>query len=144
LIVAGAALMFAGQILLILTSWWILGTGDAQERPFENRSIEFKLLVIVVVMPYVETLIGQWAPIRLLAGVLRQPWWHAWLGSTIVFTCLHGSTDRNVLSIFLGAMVLAGVFVIEARRRGRPVLCAYLTHALANAMVLSLQLLWSA
>jgi membrane protease YdiL (CAAX protease family) len=91
-------------------------------------------------MPYIETLIGQWLPIRLIRGALGQPWWLAGLVSAVAFTGLHGYTDRAALSIFFGATVLAAVFVIEARRHGRPVVITYLTHALANAFVLALRL----
>jgi len=44
------------------------------------------------------------------------------------------------MTILLGAMVLAAVFVIETRKRGRPILSTYLTHALANALVQFLRL----
>ncbi|MEM5386777.1 CPBP family glutamic-type intramembrane protease [Paraburkholderia phymatum] len=133
--------MFFGQIALILLGSWLWGTAPRHEKPFSNYSIEFQLFVTVVVMPFVETLVGQWLPIRVVSGILRQSWWLAGLASAIAFTCLHGYTDRAVLSIFLGATVLAAVFVIEARRDGRPVLSTYLTHALANAFVLALRLL---
>lgn len=141
LIVGGATVMFFGQIALILLGSWLWGTAPGHEKPFSNQSIAFQLFITVVAMPFVETLIGQWLPIRLVSGILRQPWWLGGLASAIAFTCLHGYTDRAALSIFLGAVVLATVFVIEARRLGRPVLSTYLTHALANAFVLALRLL---
>jgi hypothetical protein len=45
------------------------------------------------------------------------------------------------VTILLGAIVLSAVFAIEAKRNGRPVLGTYLTHAAANTIVFSLQLL---
>lgn len=140
LIAGAAAVMFFGQISLILLGSWLLGTASVRENPSANHSVEFQLIVTVIALPFTETLVGQWLPIRLLTGWLRQPWWLAWAISVIVFTGLHGYTDRAVLTILLGAMVLSTVFVIEARRRGRPVLSTYLTHALANALVLLLRL----
>ncbi|PRY04590.1 hypothetical protein B0G73_112270 [Paraburkholderia sp. BL25I1N1] len=101
LVVGGAAVMFLGQIALILLGSWLWGPAPGHEKPFANHSIGFQLLVTVVAMPFVETLIGQWIPIRLVSGALRQPWWLAGLASAIAFTCLHGYTDRAALSIFL-------------------------------------------
>ncbi|WP_250528307.1 CPBP family glutamic-type intramembrane protease [Caballeronia sp. GAWG2-1] len=133
--------MFIGQIALILVGFWAWGPSPGHAKPFANHSFAFQLLVTVVAMPFVETLIGQWLPIRLVSGVLRQPFWLGGLASAIAFTCLHGYTDRAVLSIFLGATVLAAVFVIEAQRLGRPELSTYVTHALANALVIMLRLI---
>lgn len=72
------------------------------------------------------------------ADILR---WIAGPVYVIVFTVLHGCTDRFAVTILLGAIVLSVVFSIEAKRNGRPVLGTYLTHAAANTMVFSLQLL---
>jgi hypothetical protein len=43
------------------------------------------------------------------------------------------------VTILLGAVVLAAVFIVEEKRNGRPVLSTWLTHALAHACGLSLQ-----
>jgi hypothetical protein len=59
----------------------------------------------------------------------------------LVFTVLHGYTDCFAVTILLGAIVLSAVLAIEAKRDGRPVLGTYLTHAAANTIVFSLQLL---
>jgi len=141
LIVGGAAIMSFGQIALIVVGSWFFGAPPAHEIPFANRSIELRLFVIVVAMPFVETIVGQWLPIRLVRGVFRQPWWVAGLCSAIAFTCLHGYTDRTVVSIVLGAAVLAAVFVVEARKQGRPIFSTYVTHALANGLVLAVRFL---
>ena len=124
LIAGAAAIMFVGQISLILLGSWLLGTAPVRENPSANHSVEFQLIVTVIALPFVETLVGRWLPIRLLTSWLRQPWWLAWAISAIVFTGLHGYTDRAALTILLGAMVLSTVFVIEAMKRGRPVLTA--------------------
>ena len=93
----------------------------------------------VVVMPFIETLAGQWLPIHLVRRLLKFSWWIPGLASVIVFTALHGYTDRFAINILLGAVVLAAIFVIEAKRNGRPILSTYLTHVLANSMVLCLE-----
>ena len=72
------------------------------------------------------------------ADILR---WIAGLVYVIVLTVLHGCTDRFAVTILLGAIVLSVVFSKEAKRNGRLVLGTYLTHAAANTMVFSLQLL---
>lgn len=100
-----------------------------------------QFMVGVVMMPFIETLAGQWLPIQVARRLLTSSWWIAGLVSVIVFTVLHGYTDRFAVTILLGAIVLSAVFTIEAKRNGRPILCTYLTHAAANSMVFSLQFL---
>lgn len=80
-------------------------------------------------------------PIQVIRRLLTSSWWIAGLVSVIVFTAMHGCTDRFAVTILLGAMVLSAVFAIEAKRNGRPVLCTYLTHVAANSKVFSLQFL---
>ncbi|OLL32404.1 hypothetical protein BTH42_08170 [Burkholderia sp. SRS-W-2-2016] len=139
LIIGGAAVMFFGQIVLVLAEYALLGAPPAHDKPLAHQSLQVRVLVIVVVMPFVETLIGQWLPIRLINRVCRLSWRVAGFGSIALFTLLHGYTDRAVAPILLGAVVLATVFIVEAKRNGRPVVTTWLTHALANACVLLLQ-----
>ena len=134
--------MFLGQIALVLAGSWLLDEPASHARPFANRSFQLQLFVIVLVMPFVETIIGQWLPIRLINGGLHRPWRLAGFVSAIAFTGLHGYTDRAAVSVFLGAVVLAAVFVTEAKKSGRPVLSTFLTHAFASAFVQVLRILW--
>jgi membrane protease YdiL (CAAX protease family) len=138
LIAGGAALMFFGQILLVLIEWWTLGEPPAHPASFPQLSAEFQIILAVVVAPFLETIVGQWLPIRLVNGRFGQPWWVAGIASAIIFTCLHGYLDRRAINVMLGAWVLATVFIAEARRSGRPILSTSLTHALANGMVVAL------
>jgi hypothetical protein len=141
LIIGGAALMFFGQIALILVQYALLGAPPAHAAPLANLSPQVRLLVIVVLMPFVETIIGQWLPVWLIRRVGGLSWRLAGFGSIALFTLLHGYADRAAVTILLGATVLAFVFIVEAKRAGSPVLSTWLTHALANACVLSLQAL---
>ncbi|WP_460908051.1 hypothetical protein [Paraburkholderia jirisanensis] len=59
LAIGGATLMFFDQIVLILIGTWLWGAVPEHEKPFSDRSIGLQLFVIVVAMPYIETLIGQ-------------------------------------------------------------------------------------
>ena len=141
LIVGGAAVMFIGQLALIFLGLWLLGPPAPHQMPLPNLPVAVQLAVIVVVMPFLETLVGQWLPIRLVTRWFNGTWKWAGAVSGIWFTCLHGYVDRAAVTILLGAAVLATIFVTEARRAGRPVLTTFLTHALANALVQALRLL---
>lgn len=133
--------MFCGQILWALFAILALGPGPTAVNPMAKYSVSIQLMGGVVFMPFLETLAGQWLPIRLARRLLASPWWAAAFVSVIVFTVLHGFTDRYAVNILIGAIVLSAIFVIEAKRHGRPVLSTYLTHALANTMVFCLQTL---
>ncbi|NML32701.1 CPBP family intramembrane metalloprotease [Paraburkholderia sp. G-4-1-8] len=131
--------MFVGQIVLIFAEYALWGPPVPHPNPLAHQSIAVRFFFIVMLMPFLETIVGQWLPIRLMHGVFHLSWRVAAAGSIVLFTLMHGYTDRAVIAILLGAVVLATVFVIEAKRGGWPVLSTYLTHALANACVLSLQ-----
>ena len=132
--------MFFGQIALIFTQSALWGAPAPHQNPLAHQPIPVQLFFIVILMPLLETIVGQWLPIRLISGVFRLSWRVAAAGSIALFTLMHGCyVDRAVVTIFLGAVVLAAVFIVEAQRHGRPVLSTWLTHALANACVLSLQ-----
>ncbi|WP_241496025.1 CPBP family glutamic-type intramembrane protease [Paraburkholderia monticola] len=139
LIIGGAAIMFFGQIALIFAQYALWGPLAPHKNPLAHQPILVQLLFIAILMPFLETIVGQWLPIRLINGVFRLSWRFAAAGSIALFTLMHGYVDRAVVSILLGAVVLAAVFIVEAKRSGRPVLSTWLTHALANACVLSLQ-----
>lgn len=141
LILGGAAAMFLGQLLWALVAAWTMGPVPPGGNPMAGYSAGMQLLGGVVLMPFLETLVGQWLPIRAVRRLCAAPWWVAGLASVALFTVLHGYTDRFAINILLGATVLAAIFAIEAKRHGRPVLSTWLTHALANLMVLGLQLL---
>ncbi|MGF6486187.1 CPBP family glutamic-type intramembrane protease [Paraburkholderia sp. JPY419] len=139
LIIGGAAIMFFGQIALIFAQYALWGAPAPHKIPLADKPIVVQVFFIVILMPLLETIVGQWLPIRLINGVFRLSWRIAAVGSIALFTLMHGYVDRAVVSILLGAVVLAAVFIVEAKRKGRPVLCTWVTHALANACVLSLQ-----
>lgn len=131
--------MVVGQMVLIPLGNWLWGAAPAGQNSMDKYAVAFQWTAGVVAMPFIETLLGQYLPIRLLRGSMRQSWVVAALVSALVFTGLHGYTDRSALPMFLGGCVLAGIFVTEAQRQGRPILSTYLTHAMANAMVLCLR-----
>lgn len=131
--------MFFGQILLALLTVWVVGPVLPSANPMAKYSAGVLLIGGIVVMPFIETLAGQWLPIQMVRRLLNSSWWISGLASVIVFTVLHGYTDHFAINILLGAVVLSAIFVIEAKRNGRPVLSTYLTHALANSMVFCLQ-----
>lgn len=133
--------MFFGQILWALFAIWAIGPVPSAANPMTKYSSTMLLIGGVVFMPFIETLVGQWLPIRLAHRFLASPWWVAGLVSAIVFTLLHGFTDRFTVNILIGAIVLSAIFVIEAKRHGTPVLSTYLAHALANSMVFCLHTL---
>ena len=141
LILGGAAAMFLGQMLWALVAVWTMGPVPPGVPPMAGYSAGLQLLGGVVVMPFLETLVGQWLPMRTVRRLWTAPWWVAGLASVTVFTALHGYTDRFAINILLGAVVLAAIFAIEAQRDGRLVLSTWLTHALANLMVFGLQCL---
>ncbi|MEX3786292.1 CPBP family glutamic-type intramembrane protease [Paraburkholderia sp. BR14374] len=131
--------MFFGQIALIFAQYALWGAPAPHTIPLADKPIVVQVFFIVILMPLPETIVGQWLPIRLINGIFRLSWRIAAVGSIALFTLMHGYVDRAVASILLGAVVLATVFIVEAKRKGRPVLSTWLTHALANACVLSLQ-----
>lgn len=131
--------MFSGQILWAVFTTVAIGPVAPGSNPMAKYSVGIQLIGGVLVMPFLETLAGQWLPIRVARRLLTSSWGIAGLTSVIVFTVLHGYTDRFAVNILLGAIVLSAVFVIEAKRNGRPVLSTYLTHAIANSMVFFLQ-----
>lgn len=133
--------MFFGQILWTVFAIWAIGPVPSASNPMAKYSSSILLIGGVVFMPFIETLAGQWLPIQLARRFLASPWWIAGLVSAIVFTLLHGFTDRFTVNILIGAIVLSAIFVIEAKRHGTPVISTYLTHALANSMVFCLQIL---
>lgn len=133
--------MFFGQLLWALFAVWAIGPVPSAINPMAKYSAIIHLIGGVLLMPFIETLAGQWLPIRMARRLLASPWWVAGLVSAILFTVLHGFTDRFSVNILIGAIVLSAIFVIEAKRHGTPVLSTYLTHALANSMVFCLQTL---
>ncbi|NIF81897.1 hypothetical protein F3J24_00005 [Comamonas sp. Tr-654] len=141
LILGGAGIMFFGQMLWVLFTVWAIGPVPSAANSMAKYSLGIQLIGGVVVMPFIETLAGQWLPIQMVRRLFRSPWWIAGLASVIVFTVSHGYTGRFAVTILLGAIVLSAIFVIETKRNGRPILCTYLTHAAANSMVFSLQFL---
>ena len=115
-----------------------MGAPAPEADPTATSWTELQAVETIVFLPFVETLIGQWLPIQLLRRFFKSPWWLAGLVSAIWFTVLHGYTDRMVINMLVGAVVLSAIFIIEVQRNGWPIFSTYLAHALANAMVVVL------
>lgn len=141
LILGAACTMFFGQVLWSVLASVVSGPLSPEADPSPQWTQLPEIALGVVVLPYLETLIGQWLPIYLVRRFITSSWWVAGLVSAIWFTVLHAYTDRMAVNMLIGAVVLAAVFILEKQRKGSPIVSTYLTHALSNAMVFGLQFL---
>jgi hypothetical protein len=142
LVVGGAVVAIGAQFVIANCAKWIFGPPHIPPDIFEHRSIAAKLIVGVLLAPFYETLLAQWAIMKFVHGLLRQPWWIAGMTSSILFAMAHGYTDRWFFNLLAGGAVFATVFAIEARRRGRPVFTTFATHAAHNGLVMTGFALW--
>jgi uncharacterized protein len=98
---------------------------------FSKQSPLRTILLGCVIAPLLETLINQWACLRLLEK-LRVNAFIAILISSLVFAVLHDYSFAYMVTAFFGGVVLSTVFTIERRRRGHPFLATLATHAMKN------------
>jgi uncharacterized protein len=98
---------------------------------FNKQSPLRMILLGCVIAPLLETLINQWACLRLLEK-LRVNASVAILISSLVFAVLHDYSFAYMATAFFAGVVLSTVFMIERRRRGHPFLATMATHALKN------------
>ncbi|MBP0592238.1 CPBP family intramembrane metalloprotease [Paraburkholderia sp. LEh10] len=114
----------------------IFGHLSPAPNPFGGRPLWIELLFTIVLAPLYETLIFQWAIMKLLHGPLRRSSLFAGTASTILFRLGHGLTDWRAFSLIVTSVALAAVFAIESRRAGFAYLAAVSTHGLFNGLVI--------
>lgn len=135
LVAAGAFASLAGQFVIGGLLRAVFGDPVHFASPFAGRPIWVELLFTIMLAPLYETLIFQWAIMKLLHGPLRRSWLFAGVVSTVAFALGHGYTDWRVFSLLATSGTLAAVFAIEAHRGGTPVVATVSTHALYNGLV---------
>lgn len=138
-LVTGAVLLItAAQWLISVLSRLTLGPTEIPADPLGKYPLAIQLVIGAVVAPFYETLIFQWACIRLLRR-LRLEWRSTALVATILFGLAHGIYGRWLLGMFVTGGILAMVFITEARRTaGHPFWMTFAVHALFNALVFAM------
>lgn len=130
LMALGLLMLFAATLPSAIASalmpgYQLGGPGFSRQSPLRT------ILLGCVIAPLLETLINQWACLRLLekfsvnASV-------AILISSFVFAVLHDYSFAYMVTAFFGGVVLSTVFTIERRRRGHPFLATLAIHAMKN------------
>jgi membrane protease YdiL (CAAX protease family) len=130
LIALGLLMLFAATlpsaIAVALMPDYQLGGPD-----FSKQSPLRTIFLGCVIAPLLETLINQWACLRLLEK-LRVNASVAILISSFVFAVLHYYSFAYMMTAFFSGVVLSTVFTIERCRRGHPFLATFATHAMKN------------
>jgi membrane protease YdiL (CAAX protease family) len=90
------------------------------------------LVAACVVIPVAETLVFQWACIRLLREKLKWRASRAIAASAVLFGLAHTYSVPYVLIATIGGVVLGIVFVIEQEKNGSPFWVVATIHALRN------------
>jgi Type II CAAX prenyl endopeptidase Rce1-like len=141
LVLTGAVVSFIGTCAIAVCVYAMSIVTEPLPNPFAGKPRWVEAFVSIVIAPMYETLLCQWAIMRLLHGPLRRSWWFAGTVATLVFVVFHGYTDWRAVSLLLTSGTLAAVFAIEARRAGSPFVATVSTHGLYNCFVLLLR--WS-
>ncbi|MDR5753862.1 MULTISPECIES: CPBP family intramembrane glutamic endopeptidase [unclassified Caballeronia] len=87
-----------------------------------------------VLAPLLETIVHQWACLRILEK-LRVRASVAIVLSSLGFAAAHDYSVPYMLTAFFSGVVLSTVFVVERKKRGYPFLATLAVHALKNWIV---------
>lgn len=139
IVLLAAGLIFIGQYVISTCLGAIFGHPPAGADIFNGYPRWTKYLWTIGIAPLYETLIFQWAIIKLVHGWLRLPWMVAGLMSTVVFGFGHGHADWRAARMLFTAAILATVFIIESRRSGPAFKATFIAHALFNGLVIAYQ-----
>lgn len=97
-----------------------------------HDGLAFKIILGVVVIPYIETAIFQWGVIRLLSGKLKLPMRWCILSSAALFGLSHSYSYQYVVFGILIGFILAYSFTLRDYPNGQSFLCVFAIHALHN------------
>ena len=98
------------------------------------------ILFACIVAPLAETAINQWGCLRLLEKLkCRRD--VAVVISAVLFGLGHNYSGSYIVFAFFAGLALAGVFVIEDARGGRPFLVTAAVHAMRNGISTAASLL---
>jgi hypothetical protein len=137
LVPLAAVSIFFAQYVISVCLGRIFGYPAAATDAFHGYPFWVRLMGSIFLAPFFETLIFQWAIIKLIHGPMRRSWTVAGLVSAAVFGLAHGHTDWRAVRMVATAAILALVFIIESRRSGPAIRATFLSHALFNGLVLA-------
>lgn len=129
IVLLAAALIFIGQYVISLCLDAIFGHPPTGTDKFNGYPLWIKYPWTIGIAPLYETLVFQWAIIKLVHGWLQLPWMVAALVSSVVFGPDHGHADWRAARMLFTAAILATVFIIESRRSGPAFRATFLAHA---------------
>lgn len=85
--------------------------------------------------PLLETLVVQVTGIYIFRRVLRANWTVSCVAVGCIFAALHGYGGIALLKLSLTGILLTAVYVIEKRKRGKPILMTFATHSIYNTIL---------
>jgi hypothetical protein len=88
-----------------------------------------------ILAPLLETLLIQVIGIFIFRKILRANWTVSCIAVGCIFGALHGYGGSALLKLSLTGVLLTAVYVIEKRKRGKPILMTFATHSIYNTIL---------
>lgn len=85
--------------------------------------------------PLLETLLVQVTGIFIFRRVLRANWTVSCVAVGCIFGALHGYGGIALVKLSLTGILLTAVYVIEKRKRGKPILMTFVVHSIYNTIL---------
>jgi membrane protease YdiL (CAAX protease family) len=117
--------------VLSLTEVMPIGQGS---KIMKMSDLHTRLFLGTLLVPFVETLIYQYLPVRVLRTWLKLPWKYVILISAILFGCAHTYSVGYVIFALVIGVVLAYAFALKDEPRQYGFLYVFVIHALRNTV----------
>lgn len=85
--------------------------------------------------PLLETLLVQVTGIFIFRRLLRANWTVSCVAVGCIFGALHGYGGAALLKLSLTGVLLTAVYVIEKRKKGKPILMTFAVHSIYNTIL---------
>lgn len=134
-IAAAIGLSFIAQIAIAQIELWLTGQRSLGTRPLARYPAALQFIGGSIFAPLFETLLVQVLGIFIFRRLLRANWTISCVAVGFVFGALHGYGGVMLCKLSISGVLLTGVFVIDKRKRGRPILMTFATHSLYNTIL---------
>jgi hypothetical protein len=85
--------------------------------------------------PLLETLLVQVVGIFIFRKIFHANWILSCIAVGCIFGALHGYGGWALLKLSLTGVLVTAVYVIETRKRGKPILMTFATHSIYNTIL---------
>jgi len=104
-----------------------------KDDPMKGMSQNFKVLVILVISPIVETLLFQWLPISAVAYFkVTNRNWLKMIVSSLLFASIHYYSVLYLVMAFIGGLIMSFLYIYTEQKHKIPVIYVAFLHFLYN------------